>query len=340
MKKIDGFQKGINFGGWLSQCNYEKAHFDSFIKQKDVEIVSKWGIDHVRIPVDYNIFQTEDGIFLEDGFQYVENVIHWCRKYNLNMILDLHKTQGFVFDNPDYVGFFANETFQEHFYSLWEEFCKRFGKYSDMLAFELLNEVTDKKFCDSWNHIASKVIKLIRSYCPAIKILMGGYWNCAIDSIFDIDVPMDENIIYNFHCYDPLVFTHQSAHWVATMPPDFKLTYPGKVAYYREKTNEFQFDFPPIFEKITDIDMTPNFFYIRFKEAIDFCEKHGIRLYCGEYGVIDKANPLDALNWYKDIHSIFEKFGIGRAAWTYKEMDFGLSDEHMKPVFEEILKYL
>jgi hypothetical protein len=38
---------------------------------------------------------------------------------------------------------------------------------------------------------------------------------------------------------------------------------------------------------------------------------------------------------------VFEKYGIGRAAWTYKEMDFGLSDERMDPIRDEIIaKYL
>ena len=37
---------------------------------------------------------------------------------------------------------------------------------------------------------------------------------------------------------------------------------------------------------------------------------------------------------------VFEKYGIGRAAWSYKEMDFGLIDEHMDPVREEVIREL
>ena len=40
------------------------------------------------------------------------------------------------------------------------------------------------------------------------------------------------------------------------------------------------------------------------------------------------------------INSAFEKYGIGRAAWNYREKDFGLVDDHMKPVLDELLKYL
>ncbi|MGN1090711.1 MAG: glycosyl hydrolase family 5, partial [Huintestinicola sp.] len=62
MKEFKGFMHGVNFGGWLSQRSYEKEYLDSFITESDFENVSKWGIDHLRIPVDYNIVETEDDV--------------------------------------------------------------------------------------------------------------------------------------------------------------------------------------------------------------------------------------------------------------------------------------
>lgn len=64
------------------------------------------------------------------------------------MILDLHKTYGFSFDEGESEsGFFESEELQERFFRLWEEIAKRFGKYHDCVAFELLNEVTNKEYC-------------------------------------------------------------------------------------------------------------------------------------------------------------------------------------------------
>ena len=37
---------------------------------------------------------------------------------------------------------------------------------------------------------------------------------------------------------------------------------------------------------------------------------------------------------------MLDKYGIGRAAWSYKEMDFGISDERMKGVFDKLIKLL
>ena len=82
------------------------------------------------------------------------------------------------------------------------------------------------------------------------------------------------------------------------------------------------------------------YFVKRFENAVKLCEEKGTTLYCGEYGVIDYASPEDTLQWFKDIHEAFEHFGIGRAAWSYKQMNFGLSDERLDGVREELIKYL
>ena len=141
---------------------------------------------------------------------------------------------GFFFDKAQAEsGFFDNAELQQKFYDLWEEFAKRFSKYSDRVSFELLNEVTDPKFSKKWNAIVENAIKLIRKYSADINIIVGSYWNNSIDSMKDLDKPYDEHIVYTFHCYDPFLFTHQAAYWVDEMPGDFRIDYPGSVPKYR-----------------------------------------------------------------------------------------------------------
>ena len=53
MKKLEGFQKGVNLGGWISQFDrYDTVHFDTFITRADIEEIAGIGFDHVRVPVD------------------------------------------------------------------------------------------------------------------------------------------------------------------------------------------------------------------------------------------------------------------------------------------------
>ena len=60
MKEFIGYKKGINLGGWLSQCNHCREHYDSFINESDIRRISEWGLDHIRLPVDYELVISQD----------------------------------------------------------------------------------------------------------------------------------------------------------------------------------------------------------------------------------------------------------------------------------------
>ena len=74
-----------------------------------------------------------------------------------------------------------------------------------------------------------------------------------------------------------------------------------------------------------------------FKEAIDYAAKKDVPLYCGEYGVIEYASAEDTKKWYLDIHSVLTKYGIGRALWSYKEMDFDFKNSKYDGVRKDII---
>lgn len=342
MKQMNGFMHGIDLGGWLSQCDHSKHTYDTFIVESDLAKIKEWGLDHVRVPVDYELVEDGNGAYIEDGFSYIDKAVAWCRKYGLNMVLDLHKTYGFSFDlHYNENGFFENEQYQERFYRLWEEFAKRYGSNSDMLCFELLNEITDKEYCDIWNEVSTRCIKRIRAIAPDIGILIGGYYNNSVDALKDLYPPYDEHVIYNFHCYEPLVFTHQGAPWIDGMDTSFRMHLDNTYGDYSELSKK-QLPHPSAFLDSFDASerMGTEFFERWLGEAVRVAEERNVALYCGEYGVIDRATPEDTLEWYRAICSCFDKLGIGRAAWNYKKMDFGISDERMDGIRGELLKLL
>ena len=59
MKRWKGYEHGINLGGWLSQCNHTKDRYDNFIIEEDIRRISTWGLDHIRVPIDYNLVEDE-----------------------------------------------------------------------------------------------------------------------------------------------------------------------------------------------------------------------------------------------------------------------------------------
>ena len=316
MLKSRGFYKGVNLGGWLSQCDYSKERLNYFIKEEDIAKIASWGMDHVRIPIDYNVVEMEDGSYNAEGFARINKALEWCKNYNLNVVLDLHKTAGFSFDFGEKEdGFFDSEPLQERFYRLWVEFARRYGHLSEYVAFELLNEVTEPHYIDAWNRISTECIKRIRALAPHTIILVGSYYNNSASAVKDLNKPYDSNVVYNFHCYESLKFTHQGAYWTDMIDPAARMSF-------------------------EESKLSPEFFDHFFASALEAAEKNNTCLYCGEYGVIDVVSPEDTLKWYQAIHSVFEKYNISRCAWSYKEMDFGLSDARLDGIREELLKYL
>lgn len=344
MKKLDGFMHGVNLGGWLSQCVHTKEHYDSFITEADIERIAAWGLDHVRVPVDYELVETEEGMPIEAGYQYIEACIAWCKKHGLNMILDLHKTAGYVFDNQEASqGFFDKPEFLERFTNLWITMAKRFVKDKDILIFELLNEIVDPDVSEQWNRLIAKTVDAIRAIDSDVRIMYGGVCYNSVTNVKLLEQPKDENIIFTFHCYEPLIFTHQGASWTEGMPLDYRTAYPASVQHYVADTKKYlkQMMVDNFGDTVgADKEYGKELFLALFKEAADTAERYQVPLYCGEYGVIDRAEPESALRWYQDIHDAFESYGIGRAAWSYKQMDFGLLDEHYDTVRDEIIAAL
>ena len=342
MKIWNGFQKGVNLGGWFSQCDHTEERYDTFIRDDDFAVIRSWGADHVRLPIDYELLEDKDAQPLEGGYARLQHVVDVCRENGLHLIFDLHKTAGFSFDaNEGEAGFFDSEKYQERFDCLWEHIADRFGQNSELLAFELLNEITEQSYCAAWNRIAAECIRRIRGKAPDVPILVGGYWHNSARSVKDIAVPLDDHIVYNFHCYEPLIFTHQGANWIPGMDPAFRIPVTAGFGEMSEaaKANGAE-SFAGYDAYAPETTLSADYFRAFMEEAVRTAEERGVPLYCGEYGVIDRAAPEQALVWFGMIHEAFESYGIGRAAWSYRKMDFGLSDERMDAVRPELIKLL
>ena len=317
MLKEMGIRKGVNLGGWFSQCDYSQERLDNFITEADFAQIAAWGFDHVRLPVDYNVVQNADGSRKEDGLRRIDGALALCERCGLKLVLDLHKTPGYSFDAGEKeAGFFESEAYQERFYALWESFAARYGDRPEQVVFELLNEVTEERYLRPWMRIARECVRRIRRYAPETVILLGSYHYNGVREVTALDPPFDAKVAYNFHCYEPHRFTHQGAYWEAP---------------YRDISERLRFD---------ECGVSDAYFEELFAPAIAKAEKEGTELYCGEYGVIDVVPPKEALPWFRAIHAVLERHGIARSAWSYKEMDFGLADARMDAVREELLNLL
>ncbi len=327
MERIfEGFMAGVNLGGWISQ--YKEAsreHFES-LKEADIIQIASWGMDHVRLPIDYMVLEEDDQPFQykEEGFAYIDRCIRWCEAHHLNIILDLHRAAGYAFHSLSENRLFEDELLQRRFCCLWQEFARRFRHYGSNVVFELLNEIVEPD-SSRWNKLSKRAVEAIREIDGDRVIIIGGnQYNC-VDTLQELEEIKDDKLVYTFHFYEPHLFTHQGATWEKEMKElDFVVPYPsGEDIYqkYLQKSESFRMRYE--YEKLMDIE------YIRrrLKPALEFREQRKVTLYCGEYGVIDYA-PMDSnLNWHRDLCELLMEYGIGRAVWTYKLMNFPMVNE-------------
>lgn len=334
MRIFEGYQRGINLGGWISQFDTTLSedalikHFNEFITEEDIKYIADHGFDHVRVPVDYNVLEDEEGNIKPEGFEYLAKCREWCESLGLRMGIDLHECYGYSFDplkkDMDRHKFFYDEELQARFFKLWTEIATRFSAYPEQVAFEPLNEVVPQDVAEAWNGVLTKFIHLIREIAPHAYIIAGGVCYNNVLSVPLLDIPHDERVVYNFHCYEPMIFTHQGAYWVENMPLDFRIGYPKTLEEYKTEGEALTAELAGAVYKEGISEIGPKFFEDIFAPAIAKASEDDVALYCGEFGVIDRAAEDDKNRWLADIHEVFDKYGIGNAEWNYKEKDFGI----------------
>lgn len=315
-------QRGINISHWLSQCDGRGSR-QTWFRQQDVAYLANLGLDHLRIPVDEKELWYENGRFDPEALDLLNQAVDWCADAGLRVVLDLHilRSHYFLDDSPL---LYRDAAAQEHFADLWRSISGEFnGRSSDLLAYELLNEAVAPN-PEDWNKVAHKVFNVVRQLEPTRTIVLGSNRFCTAATFADLAVPEDEHCILTFHYYNPMFITHYTAPWWqkggAYHGP---VQYPGQPipadawdSLPAEVQAEFEFENRPFTRDVLVKDLV---------EPLTVRARTGLPLYCGEFGVYQKAPRLLRDAWYADILSVFREYDIAWAKWDYKG-DFGIVD--------------
>lgn len=335
MPRLDGYMSGCNLGHWISQYGTQgREHWDTYIVESDFAQMAQWGVDHVRLPVDYFIFEDDDnpGVYNEAGLSYIDNTIAYAKKYGMNVVLDLHHAPGFFFGNGKKNDLFTNPESQERFVNIWKFFAARYINEKDNLRFELLNELVWEN-SDPWNELWQRTAAEIHGISPDRRVIVGGnQWN-SVFQLKNLTVSDNPNIMYTFHMYEPFLFSHQRASWIENHRSYTKpVTYPFRFGDHAEYYNGNY-----LYGMTADDMADRHFLDVIFAPAIEFIKKNNRPLYLGEYGAISNSDNDSAVRWYNDVADICIENGIGRAVWSYRGFA-NITDAEHKPVDERMIK--
>ena len=313
--------KGTNLAHWLSQSRERGENREKFIQKSDIQYIAQLGFEHVRLPIDEEQMWDENGKRHDDAFQLMFNCIDWCIENDLRVVVDLHILRSHHF-NAEEKPLWTDPQAQQQFCDLWSDLSAALKKYPvSMVAYELLNEaVADDP--EEWNKLQIKCYETIRKSEKNRLIVFGSNRWQSPDTFDDLRVPDDKNIILSFHFYNPMLLTHYHASWSNTR------TYTGPIHYPGILLTQEEFDALPENQKAparsaVGVLCNKQTLTKAMEKPIALAKKLGVRLYCGEYGVIDEAPEADRLRWYRDIMAIFEENNISSANWNYKSKNFG-----------------
>ncbi len=316
---LTGYMSGCNLGHCLSQYgSKDEEHWNSYIVESDFARIASWGMDHVRLPVDYMLFETDEkpGEYREDRLAYIDTAIACACKYGLNVVLDLHRTAGFSFNAGDRNDIFSDPQKQARFIAIWEMFARRYASMDDCIRFDLLNEMVWEN-SDPWNALWPKAVAAIHRISPERKVIVGGNVCNSVNEIKNLTYMDDPRIIYGFHLYYPFLFTHQGVggdarHAAYKEPVTYPFNFDDHPGYF-----DYYGDMPPM-HMGKGLLIGREYLEKTFIPAIEFIRKHNRPLYMGEYGVVHRADDDSAVRWYNDMADICLRYGIGRAVWSYR----------------------
>lgn len=315
--------RGTNIAHWLSQSNRRGEARGSYIAKADIKAIKSMGFDHIRLPVDEEQLWDENGIRHEEAFQLMSQCIDWCAENELKVIVDLHILRSHYFnagDNP----LWSNPTEQQKFSDLWQDLAVALQDYpNSLVAYELMNEpVADDP--EQWNILVRNVMERIRESEPNRTVVIGSNRWQSPGTFDDLDVPEnDEHVLLSFHYYEPFLLTHWNASWTALKDYTGPVHYPG-VLLEKEEYELLPDSIQAVIGEYRVLEYNKELILQKWDKAIKVARDHGLNLYCGEFGIVQKAPEADRLRWYKDMIQLFEENGIGYANWNYKSDNFGL----------------
>jgi len=234
----------------------------------------------------------------EKNIQGFEKVLTLAEKYHVYIIPVMGGTVG---RGNDVMLKNTNKMpYEQDLVKVWPLIAKKFGKNPWLLGYDLMNEPNSKSEVGSWNACAQRVADKIREVDNDTYVIVEpAPWALANQAFTTQLVPIkDPKLVYSFHFYLPMTYTHQGVGSFRAEHPEFEgKSYPGVLKEY-PTSQEIYWDKAEL-EKVMD-------------NVAFFQKRYGVRIFVGEFGVVRWAPHGD--KWLEDVTAIFEEHGW---AWTF-----------------------
>ncbi len=311
---------GINLSEWFAQVydprGYTKEHFASWTTAQDILLIKQMGFDHVRLSVNpAPMFKHNHADELPAEYlSYLDAAVKMILDQRLAVIIDAHPEGDF----KEKLG--NNSGTVEEFTDFWRALAAHCSSQNpDLVFFEVLNE-PEMRDAYRWYGIQARLAVAIREGAPQHTIIVAGARWSDDDDLLAMEPLRDANVIYNFHFYEPHVFTHQGATWGDNYWHAVKaLPYPSEP----ESAELVAANVPDAQKRLWVVRYGLEHwdaarFDAEFAQVEAWGKRWNVPVTCNEFGVYRRvARPEDRAAWLTDVRTALEKHGIGWTMWDY-----------------------
>lgn len=315
--RLERLTRGVNLSHWFSQMHHgqhDAEWFDRYLGEADIKLIAAAGFRHVRYPVEFEMFLDEarPAVLRPEFLARFDAALDQMRAAGLAVIVDWHareETKHRVATDP---------VFTQHAVELWGAMARHLASRDpEWVFFETFNEPAAKMTAEHWASIQDRMIDAIRAAAPHHTIIVSPCRWSGLDDLLSMPPHRQTNLVYNFHFYEPMVFTHQSAAWPEMgLEPVAGLRYPVEEVSKRESLA--QVGDGKGRRHVLAYEANRAWLEARLAAAKEWQQRHGVPVTCNEFGVYAKVAPReDRLRWIRDTREVLEQIGIGWAMWDY-----------------------
>lgn len=331
-------KRGINISQWFTDTNnFNPNRFTA----TDLELIKGLGFDHVRLPIapDFLFDQNNPQVLNANYLSYLDSALDLIQAADLSVIIDLHPSNDFKKDLA------TDDSFVDSVAEFWGSLATHLSTRSPEQVFlEVINEPSFNYFLrndpsvdpvERWNLVQTKLVNAIKKGAPDHTVILKGHdWGESIDSLLKLTPTQQpgEHYIYNFHFYEPMLFTHQGASWIDDEFAALQnLPYPFNEQACDAAVAQIIHETAKLWaEDYCKQKWDAAKLETRIAQAATWAQEHNVALTANEFGVYRPfVRREDRAAWLQDVRSLFEKYNIGWAMWDYAS-GFGLVRQNEK----------
>jgi endoglucanase len=300
------FEKGFNFGAWFQ--GQDPKQIPNWYTINDFKNLQKLGCDVVRLPINLEGMSGSAPDYTIDPILYklLDRTVDWAEELGMHILLDNHRT-GEV-EWADRIQLVA----------LWQQMAEHFKNRSTLVYYEICNEPFGASDAD-WGEMQRLAIEAIRAIDDVHTIIVSPAAMGNLHHLANMPVYEDDNLIYTFHFYHPMLFTHQGADWVDPDMSDITgVPYPYDAARMPAKPSHIvgtwlEWGYDDYHNQGTQASL-----HAEIDIALQFREQRGGPIFCGEFGaILHEDTHEDRRRWYKDLGDLLNDNQIAWTCWGY-----------------------